>query len=69
MNIEDRIRVAEERFFLEEVRDPRFLIMTYDALAELSDETDMDPLEPNTSYMGLIICLTEHPNIIDFELA
>lgn len=69
MNIEDRIYKAEEQFFLDEVRSATFLIMSFNAFAELMESLGGDPTLGKSSYEGLIISITEHPSITDFVLA
>lgn len=64
MGIEDRIREKEVRFFSEEVRDPKYIVMTPEAYAELFDRD----FEEHTSYEGLIVCITNNPQVIDFEI-
>ena len=74
MTIKDKIIKAEQEFFLNEVIDARFLILTPDALAMLQEELEENLEDYNsvkydedfiqkyytpTSYLGLKIAVTE----------
>lgn len=64
MSIKRMIDQMEEKFFLEEVRDPRFLILTPESFHELSNEEGIDykdSLDDFTFYNGLIVCVTTYP--------
>lgn len=67
LTIEERILQAELNFFLNEAREAEFLILTPNSYAELfSYDSDY---EDNVSYEGLIVAVTNHGQVLDFELA
>lgn len=67
MKISDRILLAEEQWFNEQLREAKFLILSVESYAELfsGDDYDIDHIY----YEGLVVCVTHNPEVIDFELA
>lgn len=70
MNILDRIIRKEEEFFMENVRDAKYLIMSPYTYAELLEEVgDDDPLFTISKYEGLIVAVTNDEDILDIEVS